>query len=147
MERLYENDLIYGRLLTIDQPHLIERYNKALKAFGVKPTKLKTFDIDKTGFSPQVADELKDYSYLDPNGVNRRYIILTPDQASLPLARMLASICSASVYGTRGSFRPCTISIGLVILCALLSGAIRCRNAFIFGSRSSPYSTRRRSRR
>ena len=85
MNRLYENDLIYGRLLTIDQPHLIERYNKALKAFGLKPTKLKAFDIDKTGFSPQVAEELKDYSYLDPNGVNRRYIILTPDQASLPV--------------------------------------------------------------
>ncbi len=85
MDRLYENDLIYGRLLTIDQPHLIERYNKALKAFDLKPTKLKTFDIDKTGFSPQVADEFKDYRYLDPNGVNRRFIILTPDQASLPV--------------------------------------------------------------
>ncbi len=85
MERLYENDLIYGRLLTIDQPHLIERYNKALKAFDIKPTKLKTFDIDKTGFSPQVADELNDYRYLDPNGVNRRFIILTPDQSSLPV--------------------------------------------------------------
>lgn len=85
MNRLYDNELIYGRLLTIDQPHLIERYNKALKAFGLNATKLKTFDIDKTGFSPQVAKELDDYSYLDPNGVNRRFIILTPDQAGLPV--------------------------------------------------------------
>ena len=98
MNRLYDNDLIYGRLLEIDQPHLIERYNKALKAFGVKPTKLKTFDIDKTGFSPQVSEELEDYSYLDPNGVNRRFIILTPDQASLPVVHTAFSNTDELMY-------------------------------------------------
>ncbi len=85
VDLLYDNELIYGRLLRIEEPHLIERYNKALVAFGVKPTKLKAFDIDKTGFSPQVAEELKDYDYLDPNAVNRRFIILTPDQEPLPV--------------------------------------------------------------
>ena len=30
MELLLETELIYGRLLQIDEPHLIERYNKAL---------------------------------------------------------------------------------------------------------------------
>ncbi len=85
MDLLYDNELIYGRLLRIEEPHLVERYNKALVAFGVKPTKLKAFDIDKTGFSPQVAEELKDYDYLDPNAVNRRFIILTPDQEPLPV--------------------------------------------------------------
>jgi hypothetical protein len=98
MNRLYENDLIYGRLLTIDQPHLIERYNKALKAFGLKPTKLKEFDIDKTGFSPQVAEELNDYFYLDPNAVNRRFIILTPDQASLPVVHTAFSNTDELMY-------------------------------------------------
>jgi hypothetical protein len=85
MDLLYENELIYGRLLTIDEPHLIERYNKALAAFGEKPTKLKAFDVDRTGFSPQIAKECGNDDYLDPNGVNRRFIILTPAQAELPV--------------------------------------------------------------
>ena len=40
MDLLRENELIYGRLLPVDQPHLIERYNKALVAFELKPTTL-----------------------------------------------------------------------------------------------------------
>ena len=98
MKRLYENELIYGRLLTIDQPHLIERYNKALKAFGIKPTELTVFNIDKTGFSPQVAEELGDYDYLDPNGINRRFIILTPSQVSLPVVHTRFSNTDALMY-------------------------------------------------
>lgn len=85
MKRLYENALIYGRLFTVDRPHLVERYNKALEAFRLPPTKLDRFDIDRTGFSPQVAEELGDFDYLDPAGINRRFIILTPGQASLPV--------------------------------------------------------------
>ena len=73
MKRLLDNDLIFGRLLTVSEPHLVERYNKALTAFGLKKTKLKSFEIDRTGFSPQVAEELKDDLYLDPNEVNRRF--------------------------------------------------------------------------
>jgi hypothetical protein len=38
-----------------------------------------------TGFSPEVADELGDDDYLDPHRVNRRFIILTPEQESLPV--------------------------------------------------------------
>ncbi|QND53844.1 hypothetical protein HB779_19555 [Phyllobacterium sp. 628] len=98
MDLLYENELIYGRLLTIDQPHLIERYNRALEAFGFKPTKLKSFDIDRTGFSPEIAKELKDPAYLDPNGVNRRFIILTPDQAILPVVHTQFSNTSQLMY-------------------------------------------------
>lgn len=85
MDLLRRNELIYGRLLPVDEPHLIDRYNKALKAFGLKPTKLKKFEIDRTGFSPQIAEELKDPLYLDPNEVNRRFIILTPSQIDLPV--------------------------------------------------------------
>ena len=73
----------FTQLLTIDEPHLIERYNRALKAFGVKPIKLDTFTIDMTGFSPEVAKELEDEDYLDPKKVNRRFIILSPEQATL----------------------------------------------------------------
>ncbi len=98
MDLLYENELIYGRLLTVDQSHLIERYNRALMAFGFKATKLKTFEIDRTGFSPEIAAELKDASYLDPNGVNRRFIILTPDQATLPVVHTQFSNTSQLMY-------------------------------------------------
>lgn len=85
MDLLRDNELIYGRLLPVGEPHLIERYNKALTAFGLKPTQLTSFEIDRTGFSPQIAEELGDYQYLDPNEVNRRFIILTPDQVDLPV--------------------------------------------------------------
>src|SRR5262245_55037841 len=95
---LRDNELIYGRLLGIGEPHLIERYNKALVAFGLKPTALASFDIDRTGFSPQVAEELGDYQYLDPNEVNRRFIILTPSQIDLPVVHTAFSNTSQLVY-------------------------------------------------
>lgn len=85
MNRLLESELIYGRLLTVDAPHLIARYNKALKGFGLPETKLERFDIDMTGFSPEIAEELGDRDYLDPLRVNRRFIILTPEQENLPV--------------------------------------------------------------
>lgn len=98
MDLLRDNELIYGRLLPVDQKHLIERYNKALTAFGLKPTRLKKFEIDRTGFSPQVADELNDPLYLDPNEVNRRFIILTPEQVDLPVVHTAFSNTSQLIY-------------------------------------------------
>jgi hypothetical protein len=98
MDLLRDNELIYGRLLTISEPHLIDRYNKALVAFGLKPTRLASFEIDRTGFSPQVAEELGDYQYLDPNEVNRRFIILTPDQIDLPVVHTAFSNTGQLVY-------------------------------------------------
>ena len=98
MELLRANELIYGRLLPVEEPHLIERYNKALKAFGLKPTKRNSFEIDRTGFSPQIAEELDDPFYLDPNEVNRRFIILTPSQVDLPVVHTAFSNTSQLVY-------------------------------------------------
>ncbi|MFK7902310.1 MAG: DUF6638 family protein, partial [Nitratireductor sp.] len=77
--------LMFGSMLSIDEPHLIERYNKALKGFGLKATKLERFSIDMTGFSPEVGHEIGDLEYLDPQGVNRRFIILMPEQERLPV--------------------------------------------------------------
>jgi len=74
-------------LMTIDEPYLIERYQRALSSFGLKPPKLDTFEIDMTGWSPEVARALGDEDYLDPNRINRRFIILSPEQAGLPIAR------------------------------------------------------------
>ncbi|MCP4318779.1 MAG: hypothetical protein GY789_22995 [Hyphomicrobiales bacterium] len=85
MKLLVKHDLIFGQLLEITEPHLVERYNKALQAFGLPGTALTSFRIDMTGFSPEIADELDDQQYLDPNAVNRRFIILTPAQESLPV--------------------------------------------------------------
>ncbi|MBT1156612.1 hypothetical protein J1C56_13510 [Aminobacter anthyllidis] len=98
MDLLRDNELIYGRLLPVDEPHLIDRYNKALKAFGLEPTKLKSFEIDRTGFSPEIAEELGDYQYLDPNEVNRRFIILTPSQIDLPVVHTAFSNTSQLLF-------------------------------------------------
>ena len=95
---LRDNELIYGRLLQIEEKHLVERYNKALAAFGLPPTKLARFQIDRTGFSPEIAEELGDASYLDPNEVNRRFIILTPAQVDLPVVHTAFSNTSQLVY-------------------------------------------------
>lgn len=98
MNLLRDNELIYGRLLTVEAPHLVGRYNKALAAFGLTPTKLASFEIDRSGFSPQVAEELGDPNYLDPNQVNRRFIILTPAQAELPVVHTAFSNTSQLLY-------------------------------------------------
>ncbi len=98
MDLLRDNELIYGRLLQIDQPHLIDRYNKALAAFGLPPTQLKSFEIDRSGFSPEIAEELGDPHYLDPNEVNRRFIILAPAQQDLPVVHTAFSNTSQLLY-------------------------------------------------
>ena len=98
MDLLRDNELIYGRLLPVTEKHLIERYNKALVAFGLTPTKLTSFEIDRTGFSPQIAEELGDPLYLDPKEVNRRFIILTPSQADLPVVHTAFSNTSQLLY-------------------------------------------------
>ncbi|WP_165899992.1 DUF6638 family protein [Borborobacter arsenicus] len=98
MNLLRDNELIYGRLLAVEAPHLVERYNKALAAFGLTQTKLASFEIDRSGFSPQVAEELGDLNYLDPNQVNRRFVILTPAQAELPVVHTAFSNTSQLLY-------------------------------------------------
>ncbi|MEZ5873179.1 MAG: DUF6638 family protein [Nitratireductor sp.] len=98
MQRLYDNKLIFGRLLEISEPHLIERYNKALNAFGLASVDLKSFNIDMAGYSPEVAKALGDPQYLDPHEVNRRFIILTPDQIDLPVVRTAFSNTEDLLY-------------------------------------------------
>ncbi len=85
MKRLEQSSLIFGRMMKISEPHMIARYNQALTGFGLPETKLDSFRIDMTGFSPEVADEMNDRQYLDPHGINRRFIILSPSQMELPV--------------------------------------------------------------
>src|SRR5471030_135476 len=68
-------------------------------------------------------------------------------QTSLPRPRSAWTICSASDCGTRGSLWPCTTNIWASILSTAFKGEIRSCTARTLGSRSSPYSARRRSRR
>ena len=95
---LRDNELIYGRLLAVDEPHLIQRYNRAMAAFGLQPTRLASFQIDRTGFSPEIAEECGDYDYLDPDEVNRRFIILTPSQINLPVVHTAFSNTSQLMF-------------------------------------------------
>ena len=98
MQRLVENKLIYGQLLEISEPHLVERYNQALEGLSLPRVALEKFSIDMTGFSPEVANALGDWQYLDPNGVNRRFIILTPQQIDLPVVNTAFSNTEDLLY-------------------------------------------------
>lgn len=85
MKRLIEKGLMFGNLVSVESLALVERYNRALKALTGKETKLADFHIDISGYSPEVGDEFSDDLYLNPNGCNRQFILLTTDQKTAPL--------------------------------------------------------------
>ncbi len=85
MERLIRRGLMFGNMVRVDSPTLIRRYNRALKALTGRETALEAFHIDISGFSPEIGDELGDDLYLNPNGCNRQFIILTTEQKKAPL--------------------------------------------------------------
>lgn len=85
MKRLIEKGLMFGNLIEVSSPQLVERYNRALKALTGKETKLVDFHIDISGYSPEIGDELGDDLYLNPHGCNRQFILLTTSQKNAPL--------------------------------------------------------------
>lgn len=85
MKRLIEKGLMFGNLIEVSSPQLVERYNRALKALTGKETGLRDFHIDISGYSPEIGDELGDDLYLNPNGCNRQFILLTTSQKAAPL--------------------------------------------------------------
>ena len=85
MRRLIEKGLMFGNLVAVDSPALVERYNRALAHLTGKRTALEDFHIDLSGYSPEVGDELGDHLYLNPNGMNRQFILLTTEQKEAPL--------------------------------------------------------------
>ncbi len=85
MHRLIEKGLMFGNLIRIDSPVLVERYNRALFHLTGKRTELTEFHIDISGYSPEIGDELGDEMYLNQAGVNRQFILLTNDQRKAPL--------------------------------------------------------------
>lgn len=85
MMRLIKARLMYGNLFEVNSAALVERYNRALKHLTGKQTKLTEFHIDISGFAPEIGDELGDDLYLNPNGCNRQFILLSTKQKTAPL--------------------------------------------------------------
>ncbi|GGE37544.1 hypothetical protein GCM10011360_26680 [Primorskyibacter flagellatus] len=85
MQRLIRLGLMFGNLIPVDSPALVDRYNRALKHLTGRQTALTDFHIDISGFSPEVGDELDDPLYLNENGCNRQFILLTTGQKTAPL--------------------------------------------------------------
>lgn len=88
MNRLISAGLMFGNLIEVSSPALIERYNRALKHLTGKTTGLTDFHIDLSGYSPEIGDELGDPGYLNPSGANRQFILLTTSQKTAPLLNM-----------------------------------------------------------
>jgi hypothetical protein len=88
MRRLIEKGLMFGGLVSVDSPALVERYNRALRQLTGKTTGLDSFHIDLSGYSPEIGDELGDIRYLNANGVNRQFILLSSEQKHAPLLNM-----------------------------------------------------------
>lgn len=91
MKRLIQKGLMFGNLVEVSSPALIERYNRALEHLAGKRTVLTDFHIDISGFSPEIGDELGDDRYLNPNGCNRQFILLTTAQKAAPLLNVTFS--------------------------------------------------------
>ena len=85
MKRLIQRGLMYGNLFHVSSPALVERYNRALEHLTNQRTTLTDFYIDISGFSPEVGDDLDDPLYLNHNGVNRQFILLSTEQRHCPL--------------------------------------------------------------
>ena len=85
MNLLIEKGLMFGNLIPVVSPVLVERYNRALKRLTGAQTKLTDFHIDISGYSPEIGDELGDDLYLNHQGVNRQFILLTTEQKTAPL--------------------------------------------------------------
>lgn len=98
MKRLIERGLMFGNLIHVQSPVLVERYNRSLRHLTGKETTLTDFHIDISGFSPEIGDELDDLHYLNHAGVNRQFILLTTDQKTAPLL-------NASFSTSRGILR------------------------------------------
>lgn len=85
MKRLIERGLMFGNLFHVSSLALVERYNRALQHLTGKRTQLTDFHVDISGYSPEIGDEFGDDLYLNHDGVNRQFILLTTEQKRCPL--------------------------------------------------------------
>ncbi|MFP2995004.1 DUF6638 family protein [Spongiivirga sp. MCCC 1A20706] len=84
MKKLIEANLYHSELVPIGGA-LVSRYNQCLKRLGFKPTKLESFQIDGIGWSPEIAEEQGDISYLNNGDANPHAIIVSPQQRGKPV--------------------------------------------------------------
>ncbi|WP_415922172.1 DUF6638 family protein [Tateyamaria sp. SN6-1] len=85
MIELIKRGLMFGNLFHVSSPALAARYNRALEHLTGKTTTLTDFYIDISGYSPEVGQELGDPLYLNHDGVNRQFILLSTEQRRCPL--------------------------------------------------------------
>ncbi len=85
MMRLVRKGLMYGNLFEVRGAAMVERYNRALERLTGKRTALTEFHIDMSGYAPEIGEEFGDRLYLNPDGCNRQFILLSPDQKTAPL--------------------------------------------------------------
>ncbi|WP_375279711.1 DUF6638 family protein [Pseudooctadecabacter sp.] len=85
MKRLIEKGLMFGNLIPVVSPVLVDRYNRALERLTGQRTALVDFHVDISGYSPEIGAELGDDLYLNHQGVNRQFILLTTEQKTAPL--------------------------------------------------------------
>lgn len=84
MNKLKQANLYRSELIPVSGK-LVERYNKCLVKLGFTKTKLKTFHIDGIGWSPEVAEEKNNLSYLNNGDANPHGIIISPLQKGKPV--------------------------------------------------------------
>lgn len=84
MDKLKQAKLYRSELIPVSGK-LVERYNKCLVKLGFTETKLKTFHIDGIGWSPEIAEEKDDNSYLNNGEANPHGIIISPLQKGKPV--------------------------------------------------------------
>ena len=85
MHRLIKKGLMFGNLVPVNSSALVDRYNRAMKHLTGKTTQLSEFHLDISGYAPEIGEELGDHDYLNPNGCNRQFILLTTAQKTAPL--------------------------------------------------------------
>lgn len=73
-------------LIVVDDEILRCRYNDCLRDMGLPETQLEIFRIDRMGWSPEIALEMKNSLYNSHGEANPVAIILTPDQRFAPIA-------------------------------------------------------------
>ncbi|MEO0502471.1 MAG: DUF6638 family protein, partial [Pseudomonadota bacterium] len=85
MIELIKRGLMFGNLFHVTSPALAARYNRALEHLTGRTTTLTDFYIDISGYSPEIGQELGDPLYLNHDGVNRQFILLSTEQRRCPL--------------------------------------------------------------
>lgn len=84
MDKLKQANLYRSELIPLSGK-LVERYNKCLVKLGFTKTKLETFHVDGMGWSPEIAEEKEDASYLNNGEANPHGIIISPLQKGKPV--------------------------------------------------------------